>query len=352
MAKAGNSIKQQELKELGQATFIAATKQQLTPATYQPEQVISSELVTRETVVEKHGPPSILIACAGVLLCLSIAFSAYLGLWENGSFDFGALAAKKVTLIVNGSAALVSSKAMYIKELLEEQGIALAAGDSLSIPAEKKLEEGMTIRIVKSIEVTVIADDHTYQLLTKPVTVSAALADAGVTLKATDEVSLSLSRYLYEDTQVEVYRIKKENVTQQEEIEPTITRQESSFLESGVNETLVTGNKGLRENTYQVTYRNGAEYSRELVESKVVREPGTTIIAYGTMALSSRAAGNEEPQVATTAGGNAFTYVKKISVEATAYTATGNRTATGTWPKVGTIAVDPKYIPLGTKVYI
>ena len=41
-----------------------------------------------------------------------------------------------------------------------------------------------------------------------------------------------------------------------------------------------------------------------------------------------------------------------MTVEATAYTWTGNRTATGTWPKVGTIAVDPKVIPLGTKVYV
>lgn len=38
--------------------------------------------------------------------------------------------------------------------------------------------------------------------------------------------------------------------------------------------------------------------------------------------------------------------------ETTAYTHTGNRTKTGTWPKVGTIAVDPTVIPLGTKMFI
>lgn len=38
---------------------------------------------------------------------------------------------------------------------------------------------------------------------------------------------------------------------------------------------------------------------------------------------------------------------------ATAYCHTGNRTKTGTWPEVGrTVAVDPKVIPLGTRVYI
>ena len=41
-----------------------------------------------------------------------------------------------------------------------------------------------------------------------------------------------------------------------------------------------------------------------------------------------------------------------ITFEATAYTWTGYRTATGTWPSRGTVAVDPRVIPLGTKLHI
>lgn len=41
------------------------------------------------------------------------------------------------------------------------------------------------------------------------------------------------------------------------------------------------------------------------------------------------------------------------TMEATAYTWTGNRTATGTWPEEGrTIAVDPEVIPLGSELII
>jgi 3D (Asp-Asp-Asp) domain-containing protein len=43
---------------------------------------------------------------------------------------------------------------------------------------------------------------------------------------------------------------------------------------------------------------------------------------------------------------------REIIVEATAYTYAGSRTATGTWPSRGTVAVDPKVIPLGTRLYI
>ncbi len=42
----------------------------------------------------------------------------------------------------------------------------------------------------------------------------------------------------------------------------------------------------------------------------------------------------------------------KITLDTVAYSWTGGRTCTGVWPKVGTIAVDPKIIPLGSKIYV
>ncbi|HPC72517.1 MAG TPA: 3D domain-containing protein [Treponema sp.] len=41
-----------------------------------------------------------------------------------------------------------------------------------------------------------------------------------------------------------------------------------------------------------------------------------------------------------------------VTFEATAYTWTGYRTATGVCPSRGTVAVDPRVIPLGTELYI
>lgn len=41
-----------------------------------------------------------------------------------------------------------------------------------------------------------------------------------------------------------------------------------------------------------------------------------------------------------------------MMMEATAYTWTGQRTASGTWPAIGTVATDPEVIPLGTKIWV
>ena len=43
---------------------------------------------------------------------------------------------------------------------------------------------------------------------------------------------------------------------------------------------------------------------------------------------------------------------KVMVMEATAYTWTGNQTATGSWPTVGTVAVDPQVVPLGSVLYV
>lgn len=42
---------------------------------------------------------------------------------------------------------------------------------------------------------------------------------------------------------------------------------------------------------------------------------------------------------------------RTLTMEVTAYTHTGKQTASGTWPKHGTIAAD-KNLPFGTRIYI
>lgn len=65
----------------------------------------------------------------------------------------------------------------------------------------------------------------------------------------------------------------------------------------------------------------------------VIESPGTSISEYRQIE-----APEPEPE--------------PLIFEATAYTWTGQRTASGTWPAVGTVATDPEVIPLGTKLWV
>ncbi|MBC7325045.1 MAG: G5 domain-containing protein [Moorella sp. (in: Bacteria)] len=95
----------------------------------------------------------------------------------------------------------------------------------------------------------------------------------------------------------------------------------------------------MQEETFRVIYEDGQEVGRELVASKVIKEAVPEIVAVGTIDTASR-------------GGQTFRFERVFWAVATAYTHTGSPTATGVYPRVGTIAVDPSVIPLGSRLYV
>ena len=101
-----------------------------------------------------------------------------------------------------------------------------------------------------------------------------------------------------------------------------------------------------------VVTEDGREISRELLKEIVLQDPVKMILEYGTV-LNHK-----------TSRGDTLRYSKEMDMRATAYTSsfeeTGKApghplfgiTATGIKAKKGVIAVDPRVIPLGTRVYI
>ena len=112
---------------------------------------------------------------------------------------------------------------------------------------------------------------------------------------------------------------------------------EDDNLSKGETKIDQEGKDGEKEMIYELIYEDGKLVDKNLVSEKVVNSPTNKVIKKGI---------KEEIMVASR-GNNS----RQMSVVATAY-ATGTITATGTKPKWGTIAVDQKVIPYGTKVYI
>lgn len=74
---------------------------------------------------------------------------------------------------------------------------------------------------------------------------------------------------------------------------------------------------------------------------------------------AAKTSASKNTSIITTPGGKTYKFKKQLSMQATAYTAAASEN--GKWGavdyfgnklKVGTVAVDPKVIPLGTKLYI
>ncbi len=141
----------------------------------------------------------------------------------------------------------------------------------------------------------------------------------------------------------------RETVTQIEQREPIpypTLRRTSSELRGGSSKTVRAGINGEKKLTYKVYKQDDEEVRRELVSSKIVKNPVPEVIAMGHRGnLPSR---------------GYFSGRKTFEMIATGYDASpasngGNRsgrTAIGLKIGRGVVAVDPKFIPLGTRLYI
>ena len=134
-------------------------------------------------------------------------------------------------------------------------------------------------------------------------------------------------------------------------------------LLQGQEEVVQAGKTGISTDIYEVVWSNGHEISRQWVE-QTESTAVTEIIRYGTSVTSvdpsdklvNVSTGSDGSGVLTFASGATMKFSQARTMKCTAYTAghdgVGTRTATGTTVHRGTVAVDKRYIPLGTRMFI
>lgn len=132
--------------------------------------------------------------------------------------------------------------------------------------------------------------------------------------------------------------------------------QETDLLKKGTEVVLTEGKPGQKDCTAVVTYLNGLETERKILTEEVTTEPVNRVVAVGTGNGTKK---NGKPiigdGVIIAGNGDVLTFTHRDTFTATSYCRTcvgGKITATGTVTRVGAIAVDPKVIPYGTRMFI
>jgi 3D (Asp-Asp-Asp) domain-containing protein len=130
-----------------------------------------------------------------------------------------------------------------------------------------------------------------------------------------------------------------------EPIPYTTLRKATSQLRSGTSRTVQSGKNGEKESTYQVYTRpDGVELRREIVQSRILKHSRPEIVEEG----------RQEPLPSR----GYFSGRRVVTMVATTYDpyncggSGSGRTSTGLKGGYGVVAVDPHFVPLGTRLYI
>lgn len=262
---------------------------------------------------------------------------------------------KDVQIIDNGKPITVRTMSDNVAETLEMLDISIRPDDYISMAPDTEMDSEAlnVISIKRAVPVNILVDGQLKEVWSYKDTVEEVVADNGITLNPLDRYEgVDAKDKIKEGMNIRIVRVSEEIIAEQTEIPFTVVEKPNNVMNEGETKVVVNGENGIREKYYKLTYEDNRPVSREFVNEKIIKEPVSKVVEYGTV-LNFR---NHR--------GDLVRYKDVIKMKATAYTSsyedTGKHpdhpafgiTYTGLKAREGVIAVDPKVIPLGTKVYV
>lgn len=238
--------------------------------------------------------------------------------------------------------------------VLEQLGLSLNQNDTYTTQA---VEGAAAITVCRAQKITVHYHGQTTLVTSFGETAGELLSRLGLDVTGEDVVSHGLEEETYDGMELRVDRPEILRQVYTAAIPHPVSRCSDPTLPVGTEAVLTPGSDGEMRCTAEITYLGGQEAGRQVLSETVTRQPIAEIIAVGT---GSAPAVSEKPVIAdgriTLPTGEVLTYTRTDTVRATAYTHTDRGcdtvTATGTRVHRGTAAVDPRFIPYGTRMFI
>lgn len=281
---------------------------------------------------------------------------SYIKIYRGVKVFFTDMSGSTVSLICAGT----------VKSLLDKLGTTLSENQFTNYPLDTVLEEGMSVAITKSYTVTVIADGKSQTVKTKPGIVKDAVDAMGISLSENDETEPSLYSELYDNITISVNRVDYTTRTALEPVPFTIKSELSEDMYSGQTKVKQAGVNGEKNVTYRDKLVNGQVVSSTVYGSQITKAATPQINLVGNKKRSFSAAPSSvkakgapiseltpPADLTLDENGRPTKYSRVITGTASAYSERpGSSTASGRKVKVGYVAVNPKQIPYGTRLYI
>ncbi|EAE8868977.1 DUF348 domain-containing protein [Listeria monocytogenes] len=270
------------------------------------------------------------------------------------------LPARQITINDNGTKKDVWSKKANVADLLKDENITTRPQDVLNVALDTKLKNGLEVNINRAIQLSLQNGAKKDTVWTTKTKVSDLLAEKNIKLDQDDRVSPAKDSNLKEKMTVEVTYVNSKAEKKNEQVKFETVYKEDDSLNKGVEKVVQEGKNGKKVVEYKVTFENGKEKKRDVIKENVTSNKTDKVVVRGTkekvvatpvsnVSTSSATSSSSSSASSTPSGG------KTYKMESTAYSG-GGTTAYGinlsANPGLKVIAVDPRIIPLGSKVWV
>ena len=273
-----------------------------------------------------------------------VAVSAFSAVWA---------ATKEITIIDDiDNPVVMKMYAGTVEKALVRANIKLGEYDEVEPPLTAKLSDGLTVEVSRAIPVSVTIGGEEKEVYTIARTVEGILGKLGINVADDDVITPARGETVAAYDSIVYVRGSYEIAFLEEDVPFATTERANTNLAYGQTQVVREGEKGRRKVEVKICYLDGEEVSREELSSETLTESVAKIVEKGTRTGSLVWGGGGT----LASRGVELRYSKMLECSATAYTAgeagVGSRTATGAAVRYGVVAVDPKVIPLGSRLYI
>lgn len=238
-------------------------------------------------------------------------------------------------------------------EVLDQAGIPLEEHDTYE--ASPGIS-GTAITVTRADSITVHYHGQTMKTSGNGETAGELLDRLGLELSGEDMVCPGLEETVFDGMEIFVDRVEVRREETSVAVPHNTSRCNDESLEAGSERVLLEGSDGELLRTFEVTYKNGIEAARKTLSETVTKRPVTEIVGVGAARRETQTGPMITDGYIRLSTGEMLPYTDTATIRATAYTQTDpgcdGVTATGTNVRRGTVAVDPRYIPYGTRMFI
>lgn len=264
----------------------------------------------------------------------------------------------KIRLTTDGQSTYYQTIDKTVGEFFKANKLAYDENYKISADLDTVLTDGMQITVVspKKINVSAKGGSKKFTVETQCETIGQLMLElkknTGIGYKTAE--GRSSSEKLKDGDTIELREVKEEIYTETEEIPFSREEEKTEELFEGETKTVQQGAPGKKLITMKTVFYDDEQVDNYCIERKVVAEPINEKILVGTKKKEVK------PEVVTSKEIGGLKYSKVVTMNATAYCPcascngswAGQPSTMGLKVQHGIVAVDPKFIPLGTKLYV